>query len=138
MSRLHNTVIAILQTSDQPLGAYAIASEVAHRWGRVCHTNSVYRCLATLIAQKFAKRVVSRNAYMLEDPDKSPSLLLLCPQCGCAISARAPDLYRQILDVADAADFQVSETFLEVIGLCAACAKKGLTSQLSRQLRSHA
>lgn len=126
-------VLEVLLSSHVPTSAYEIMDRIgAH--GRRPSPISVYRALDFLIANRFAHRIESRNAFLActHDHDQAGAqghdpllVFLLCEACGAAVEAEPPQLAAVLDDLARRAGFEVGSSVLEVRGTCARCRTDG-------------
>lgn len=125
-------VLDVLLASHVPVTAYEIMDRIGAA-GRRPSPISVYRALDFLVANRFAHRIESRNAFLAcahghepEAEGRDPMLVfLLCEACGAAAEAEPPALAAAIAAIAAGAGFEVSSAVLELRGLCARCRAAG-------------
>lgn len=129
-------VLDVLLASHVPVSAY----EIMDRIGAVTRRPSpisVYRALDFLVANRFAHRIESRNAFLACNHDHSATpgepmlVFLLCEACGAAAEAEPPKLAALLGDMAEKAGFAINSAVLEVRGLCARCRAEGRTAEPS-------
>jgi Fur family zinc uptake transcriptional regulator len=122
-------VLDVLSSSHVPMSAYEIIDRLGEH-GRRPSPISVYRALDFLLANRFAHRIESRNAFLAcvhAHPDAGatggdPALVfLLCERCGAAAEAEPDALAGLLGDLAAAAGFAIRSSVIEVRGTCARC-----------------
>lgn len=120
-------ILAILQSHDGALGAYAILERL-REGGRVAPP-TVYRALASLVADGRAHRVESANAYIAcrdgsghRDPEAGPPVLAICDDCGTVKEHSAPAVMRDLTTRLGRGGFVAAEPMIEIRGHCADCA----------------
>ncbi|BBE73144.1 Fur family transcriptional regulator [Oharaeibacter diazotrophicus] len=129
-------VLDVLLDSHVPVTAYEIMDRIGATERRPSPI-SVYRALDFLVANRFAHRIESRNAFLAcshghgeAEAGRDPMLVfLLCEACGAAAEAEPPALAAALADIAGAAGFQLSAAVLELRGVCAACRAAGRLPQ---------
>jgi Fur family zinc uptake transcriptional regulator len=120
-------VLEAMLASHAPVSAYEIMDRIAEGARRPSPI-SVYRALDFLVANRFAHRIESRNAFLacIEEHGhaagpEAPLVFLLCERCGSATEAEPAELGALLSGIAAAEGFQPSTSVLEIRGLCAAC-----------------
>jgi Fur family zinc uptake transcriptional regulator len=117
-------VLEALLASHVPASAYDVIDRLADH-GRRPAPISVYRALDFLVANGFAHRIESKNAYVACDrgADCSPeaTLFLICDNCGAAGEASSEALGRLVADETKRRAFLPRLRVLEIRGLCARC-----------------
>lgn len=121
-------VLEAMLESHAPVSAYEIMDRIGERTRRPSPI-SVYRALDFLVANRFAHRIESRNAFLACSQEHGhsgsgaePSLVfLLCDSCGSATEAEPAALGDLLSGIAASHGFKPSTSVLEVRGLCAAC-----------------
>jgi Fur family transcriptional regulator, zinc uptake regulator len=106
------------------MSAYEVTDRVSARSGRRVAANSVYRILDLFVAHNLAKRVESRNAYLVNTHPACvhDCIFLVCDRCGATRHLDDDALAGALRARAAAAGFQPKRPVLEVTGHCAACA----------------
>ncbi|MBI1237850.1 MAG: transcriptional repressor [Alphaproteobacteria bacterium] len=126
LTPLRRQVLEIVSASHRPLGAYEILEILA---GTTATTRpappTVYRTLEFLLGAGLVHRIDSLNAFVACFGPATPhkSYFLLCERCGRATEMSDPGLGRAIANAAAAQGFAATRETVEVLGLCAACAK---------------
>ncbi|HUG62458.1 MAG TPA: Fur family transcriptional regulator [Methylomirabilota bacterium] len=138
-------VLHALTASHIPMSAYEIMDRLGEGERRPSPI-SVYRALDFLVANRFAHRIESRNAFLAcvhdhTDPAETagePALVfLLCETCGAAAEAEPPALPSLLSGIAEETGFTVRSSVFEIRGTCARCRAAGLApSPPSAQLPS--
>ena len=127
LTPLRRRVLAILSRSAGPLGAYAIADELARLEGKPIAPPTVYRTLEFLLDNGFLHKIESRNAYApCEHVGRAhQGVLLLCEKCGRSDEIEDPAVARLVDEAAERAGFAPRRQMIEVQGLCRACGAAG-------------
>lgn len=111
-------VLAILEESNGPISAYAIAHRAASEGHRIV-PNQVYRTLARLIRDRTASRIEALNAYV---PRQShANVCLICSNCHIVEFLDMPGLRRTIVGTAETNHFEVLSGLVEAQGECIDC-----------------
>lgn len=121
-------VLEAMLESHAPVTAYELIDRIAARSRRPSPI-SVYRALDFLVANRFAHRIESRNAFLACNQEHGhtasggePSLVfLLCESCGSATEAEPAELGDLLSAIAGGLGFTPSTSVLEIRGRCAAC-----------------
>ena len=126
---LRETVFDALADGGKPVSAYDVADRVSAAAGRRIAANSVYRILDLFVAHNLAKRVESRNAYVVNvHPSWSHDcIFLVCEDCGRIDHLDDDKLAVGMRNRASAAGFTPRRPVLELMGLCSACNAGGQT-----------
>lgn len=116
-------VFAALAGMAGPASAYDVADMVSKASGRRVAANSVYRILDLFVAHNLAKRVESRNAYVVNThPDCAHDcIFLVCEQCGRIEHLDDDRLAGQMRATARLAGFGPMRAVLEMVGRCRRC-----------------
>ncbi len=125
LTPLREAVLRVLLSSHKALGAYDIIEKL-QRDGRRLAPISVYRIIDVLLGAGLVHRLESKNAYfacLSEHRDSKSMLILICDDCSRVAEAEAPEAWRAIKTVTQANGFTVSDTVLEIQGICADCRK---------------
>lgn len=117
-------VLDCLAASGRCLGAYEISGILSEAHKHPVRAVSVYRCLARLVADGLALRVVSQNAFIASSragcADRGGLLVISCPVCKAYVAKRTAHGLR-IGAAAESAGFRPSTVYLEAIGKCRRC-----------------
>lgn len=120
---LRELVFRVLAETGEPSSAYAIAERVSTAAGRRIAANSIYRILDLYVAHDLAKRIESRNAYVVNRHPacRHDCIFLVCQ--GCATIQHLDDdrLAHAMRARATEAGFQPTRAVLEILGWCPAC-----------------
>lgn len=122
---LRAQVFDVLARQGQPMSAYVVAEQVSSVADRRVAANSVYRILDLFVAHNVARRVESRNAYIVNlHPDCAHDCIyLVCEACGGIDHLDDDALAAELRTRADAAGFTARRPVLELIGTCGACTR---------------
>jgi Fe2+ or Zn2+ uptake regulation protein len=134
-------VLDALSASDRCLSAYEIAEVLSRGGPDPIRANSVYRCLERLIANGYAMKIVSQNAF-LATPRRVTAheralLVVTCSRCRC-YHVQPTTHGTVVLAAARRQGFQPSKMHLEVVGLCASCEAHQKTTKAYLAARSSA
>ncbi len=117
-------MLEALLASHVPASAYDVIERLDDDGKRPAPI-SVYRALDFLVANNFAHRIESKNAYVAcdrgEDCTPDATLFLICDNCGAAGEAPSEALGRLVADETRARNFLPRLRVLEIRGLCARC-----------------
>lgn len=123
LTPLREDVLRVLLSSHQAVGAYEIIDKL-NTQGRRLAPISVYRIIEVLVQAGLVHRLESKNAFFAclaqHNPEK-PVVVLVCERCQRVAEAEAIDVWSGIKSMTKQHGFLVSETILEVKGLCANC-----------------
>lgn len=123
LTPLRESVLRVLLSSHRALGAYDII-ETLQSDGRRLAPISVYRIIDVLLETGLVHRLESRNAFfacLSEHDDAHSMLVLVCEGCCRVAEAEAPDAWRAIKSMTQSSGFCVTDTVLEIEGICADC-----------------
>ncbi len=123
LTPLRESVLRVLLSSHRALGAYDII-ETLQSDGRRLAPISVYRIIDVLLETGLVHRLESRNAFfacLSEHDDAHSMLVLVCEGCCRVAEAEAPDAWRAIKSMTQSSGFSVTDTVLEIEGICADC-----------------
>ncbi len=120
---LRESVFDALAANGRPVSAYDVAERVSTAAGRRVAANSVYRILDLFVEHNLAKRVESRNAYVvnIHPACAHDCIFLICEACGGIDHLDDDKLADAMRGRAKAAGFNPRRPVLELIGLCPAC-----------------
>lgn len=122
LTPIREQVLAIIWSSHQPIGAYAILERLtADR--RPPAPPTVYRALDFLMEHKLVHRIASLNAFVgCNDPrHQHEGQFLICQGCQVAIEVSATPINDAIASAAEERDFSVRGQCVEVTGYCQRC-----------------
>jgi Fur family zinc uptake transcriptional regulator len=123
-------VLEALLVSHVPASAYDVIDRLARdgdarESGKRLAPISVYRALDFLVANNFAHRIESKNAYVACDRgaecEPGATLFLVCDNCGAAAEASSDALGQIVGTETTTRAFLPRLRVLEVRGLCARC-----------------
>ena len=119
-------VLEALLQSHVPASAYEVIDRLGES-GRRPAPISVYRALDFLVANNFAHRIESKNAYVAcdrgADCEPGATLFLICDNCGAAAEAASEALGQLVNAETERRGFLPRQRVLEIRGLCARCRK---------------
>jgi Fur family zinc uptake transcriptional regulator len=119
-------VLEILCAADRPIGAYEILD--AMREGRrALAPPTVYRALDFLLEQGLAHKIESLHAFVGCDHPGEPhvSQFLICGHCGRVTELEDEGVTESLRNAASETGFEPARPVVELIGLCAGCARGG-------------
>ncbi len=123
LTELRESVLRVLLSSHQALGAYEIIDKLSHD-GRRLAPISVYRIIEVLAQAGLVHRLESKNAFFAclahHDNEKSV-VVLVCENCHRVAETDAPEAWDALKSMTQASGFRISETVLEIQGVCANC-----------------
>ncbi len=116
-------VLEIIWENHVPVGAYEILAAMSAEDRPPIAPPTVYRALDFLQAHGLVHKIESLKAYVgCRHPGQDHvGQFLICEECGNAAEIVDQGIDRAIEKQASAAGFQVSETTIEVRGLCPSC-----------------
>jgi len=123
LTPLRRRVLEALAESHAPLGAYDIVEQLS-KAGEAVPAMSVYRALDFLVAEGFAHRIESRNAFLACSHGHDSGevvVFLLCERCGAVAEVTRGGVGRELALAARAAGFKARVPVLEIAGMCEAC-----------------
>lgn len=128
-TELRRRVLELIASADTPLGAYALLDQLKaddDRAQRKAAPPTVYRALDFLLEHGLVHRIASHNTYIVCDHPghRHDGLFLVCSECGSVQELEAPEVNRAIGRSAEAEDFRIGESNLEVSGLCRYCRRQ--------------
>lgn len=123
LTAIRRRVLELIWASHQPIGAYELLEKLALE-GHKPAPPTIYRALEFLLDQGLVHRITSLNAYLgCSHPGKQHGgFFLICSRCAaveevCSIT----HIQSAIADMAAHANFAISHSNLEVMGLCKGC-----------------
>lgn len=119
---LRRRVLELVWASHKPVGAYQLL-EALRREGLGSAPPTVYRALDFLLQHRLVHRIESLNAYVgcSHLGDMHRGIFLICRRCGDAEELGDGSLGDEMLALARARGFEVSDVTLEIAGTCAPC-----------------
>jgi Fur family transcriptional regulator, zinc uptake regulator len=127
---LREKVFREIAGSHKAIGAYDVLNSLAKKGTRLTPI-SVYRAINTLVDIGVVRRFKSRNAYYAShsaDP-MSPRLVLACEVCGRVADADGVPMFRGIRRALARRAFSPRTAIMEVMGVCAHCAKSNRSAR---------
>lgn len=118
------SVYEALAGFDRPVSAYDVAEAVSKARDKRVAANSVYRILDLFVTTNLAKRVESKNAYIVNAHPECvhDCIFLVCDSCGGTTHLDDDSLTESVRERARQAGFRPVQPVLEVRGTCASCA----------------
>lgn len=115
-------VLAIINASDQPLGAYDIMERLRAKQPRIAPP-TVYRALEFLLAEGLIHKLESLHAFVsCRHPDHPHySQFLICKDCGDVDEVHSELVNAQLSDAARQRGFEPDQSTVEVTGRCGRC-----------------
>ena len=113
-----------LVSTHQPLGAYDLIGRLTRAEGQKLAPVSVYRALDFLVANGFAHKLESRNAFVACPHRHAPDdivVFLYCEACGGVDEVESQPVRRAIEEVVRAQSFEPHHRAVEIAGLCSHC-----------------
>jgi Fur family zinc uptake transcriptional regulator len=130
LTELRRTVLRMILSSRQPVGAYALLERLGAERGRAAAPPTVYRALDFLLEHRLIHRIERLNAFIAcanECGDghahAHPAQFLICRDCGDVTELEDEGVARALAQAATGAGFRQSRATVEMEGTCAACAK---------------
>ncbi len=124
---LRRKVFEEIASTTASVGAYEVLDRLAKKGTRLAPI-SVYRALDALLEAGVVHRLESKNAYFacrrLDHATGRRPSFLSCEKCNAVQEADAEGIFETIDRVSRTASFQPRVKFVEVSGLCRACASK--------------
>ena len=123
LTPLRRRVLEILAQSHVPLGAYEIVDRL-DKTGESAPAMSVYRALDFLVAEGFAHRIESRNAFLACNYGHGSDevvVFLLCGRCKTVAEVTSGALGRELSKAARGVGFEAHAPVLEIAGICESC-----------------
>lgn len=112
-----------LARSEDPASAYDMAERLSARTARRISANSVYRILDLFVAKDLARRIESRNAYVVNTHPSCAHdcIFLICEQCSRISHLDDDSLAQSMRTRARESGFSPRRPVLELLGLCKNC-----------------
>ena len=123
---LREQVFQHVTGSHRPISAYDLIESLAKEGKRLAPV-SVYRILDVLQEAGIVHRLESRNAFfacMTGHFGDRQMVAFICGGCGCVSEAEAPEAFRAIGEVSNAAGFLPQSAIVEINGTCAGCRER--------------
>ena len=128
LTKNQSLVMNALSDSDRPMSAYTILDELRDKGFRA--PLQVYRALDKLVEFGLVHRLESLNAFVpcqhpLCDGDKKETVLFtICEQCGRVEEFVRDKLLNAVKGFADEIEFSLSNSVIELRGICSSCKDK--------------
>jgi Fur family transcriptional regulator, zinc uptake regulator len=126
-TKLRQDVFQEIAATYTSIGAYDVLARLAEKGIRLAPI-SVYRAIDALLEAGVIHRLESKNAYFacrrLDHATGRRPIFLSCEKCNAVQEADAEGIFETIDRVSRTASFQPRVKFVEVSGLCRACASK--------------
>jgi Fur family zinc uptake transcriptional regulator len=126
-TKLRQDVFQEIAATYTSIGAYDVLARLAEKGIRLAPI-SVYRAIDALLEAGVIHRLESKNAYFacrrLDHATGRRPIFLACEKCNAVQEADAEGIFETIDRVSRTASFQPRVKFVEVSGLCRACASK--------------
>ena len=126
-TKLRQDVFQEIAATYTSIGAYDVLARLAEKGIRLAPI-SVYRAIDALLEAGVIHRLESKNAYFacrrLDHATGRRPIFLSCEKCNAVQEADAEGIFETIDRVSRTANFQPRVKFVEVSGLCRACASK--------------
>ena len=115
-------VLSILRRHRRPLSAYDVLGELRQSNPKIAPP-TIYRALAALTEHGRAHRLESLNAFIACRCERHhhSSIMSICVDCGTVEESFAPDVLRELSNIAGKSGFAPMRHVIEVHGLCASC-----------------
>lgn len=123
LTALRRRVLELVWSRHKPISAYEVL-DLLREERSTAAPPTVYRALDFLIAQRLIHRIESLNAFIgCGSPEQDHrGGFLVCSACRAVEEIRdCLPLQDAIADVATRRDFAVTDSMVEVIGLCRRC-----------------
>lgn len=122
LTPLRRDVLAIINQSERPLGAYDIMEEMRADQARIAPP-TVYRALDFLLAEGLIHKLESLHAFIgCQHPDHPHfSQFLICNDCGEVDELHSDGVSHSLADAARARGFVPDHSTVEVVGRCSKC-----------------
>jgi Fur family zinc uptake transcriptional regulator len=126
-TKLRQDVFQEIAATYTSIGAYDILARLAEKGTRLAPI-SVYRAIDALLEAGVIHRLESKNAYFacrrLDHQTGRRPIFLSCEKCNAVQEVDSEGIFDTIDRVSRGANFQPRVKFVEVSGLCRACAPK--------------
>ena len=119
---LRRRVLELVWASHKPVGAYALLQDL-QKEGLGSAPPTIYRALEFLLQHHLIHRIESLNAFIgcSKPGDVHRGVFLICRQCGNAEELGEGQLGSQVIELALARGFDVSDMTMEIGGTCGPC-----------------
>ena len=123
LTRNQQTVLHLLENSNEPLKAYAILYGIQKKGIKA--PTQVYRALEKLIEVGKVHKIESKNSYIACNNSncsaQSSTSFLICEECDKVVELEKTNLTSYFSKLSEKFDFKYTEHNLEIYGLCNIC-----------------
>ena len=122
LTRQRRKVLAIINSSEQAMGAYDILHEMRAAQPRIAPP-TVYRALEFLLSEGLIPKLESLHAFVgCAHPDHPHlSQFLICNECGAVDELHNDSVNHSLTEAARAKGFLPERRTVEVVGRCDRC-----------------
>ena len=115
-------VLAILRRYGRPVSAYDVLGQLRQSNPKIAPP-TVYRALAALMERGQVHRIESLSAFIACRCEHHPrvSILTICDDCGLVEESEAPEVLRELSNIAGRSGFAPTRHVIEVHGVCVLC-----------------
>ncbi len=126
LTKLRKRVLEILWQRNIPIGAYDIL-DVLKKERAGAAPPTVYRVLEFLVENGLVHRIERLNAYLgcRRPAERHTAQFLLCRGCGAVAEMSDKGIDEAIDDAARGMGFELSNSTIELEGLCPRCRSRG-------------
>lgn len=116
-------VLELVWQSHCPVSAYEILAEMTQGKSKPAQPPTVYRALDFLQEQGLVHRLSSINAYIgcSHPGTKHNGCFFICAKCRTTVEIEHPAIDQSLKSCANDHGFTISETSIELTGLCTNC-----------------
>ncbi len=132
LTRNQTLVLNLLRSNSGSLTAYQILDQLKGQG--ITAPPTVYRALTRLTSVDFVHRIDSLNAYVACDqscihskPHDGEAAFAICQDCGDVAELEVAPALKRIEKTLDNTGFTLSQTKVELIGVCRACSENPVT-----------
>jgi len=126
LTQLRAQILELIWQSHRPLGAYDILA-ILNENGRKAAPPTVYRTLDFLLHLGLVHRIASLNAFVgcSQPQHQHNGCFLICENCQNVLELPAESIRKAIQAETREQGFRISETMVEISGLCPGCSQAG-------------
>ncbi|MAL98804.1 Fur family transcriptional regulator [Hydrocarboniclastica marina] len=126
LTTLRQKVLTLVLQSHRPLGAYDLLDGL-NQEGRKAAPPTIYRTLEFLQQAGLVHRIASLNAFVAcHHPGKPHSgCFLICQSCRNVLELESTQINDAVRSASADEGFSITDTTIEVAGLCPTCKKAG-------------
>lgn len=127
LTPLRRRVLELIWQNHQPSGAYDLLEQLTAEAGTRPAPPTVYRALEFLQAHGLVHRLASLNAYLgCAHPEHAHrGHFLICRHCHVTVEVMSAEVDEAIDASAKALGFDTEQEWVEVLGVCKACRRRG-------------